>query len=164
MIRFLSPGFAWMLAAPVMIVVLYLLRRRFLPRQVPSVFLWRKSVRDYAANRPFQRLMKNLLLPLQALAALTLALALMRPALPGGTAGRSVFIFDIPGSMQAESGGRSRLEAAKEEALKRIGELPAEEEITMITAGDEYVTVEIAVPSRMSAEKKRKLREYAQTT
>ena len=39
--------------------------------------------------------------------------------------------------MQAESGGRSRLEAAKEEALKRIGELPAEEEITMITAGDE---------------------------
>ncbi len=137
MIRFLSPGFAWMLAAPVMIVVLYLLRRRFLPRQVPSVFLWRKSVRDYAANRPFQRLMKNLLLPLQVLAALTLALALMRPALPGGTAGRSVFIFDISGSMQAESGGRSRLEAAKEEALKRIGELPAEEEITMITAGDE---------------------------
>ena len=137
MIRFLSPGFAWMLAAPVMIVVLYLLRRRFLPRQVPSVFLWRKSIRDYAANRPFQRLMKNLLLPLQVLAALTLALALMRPALPGGTAGRSIFIFDISGSMQAESSGRSRLEAAKEEALKRIGELPAEEEITIITAGDE---------------------------
>ena len=82
MIRFLSPGFAWMLAAPVMIVVLYLLRRRFLPRQVPSVFLWRKSVKDYAANRPFQRLMKSLLLPLQILAALALALALMRPAIP----------------------------------------------------------------------------------
>ena len=137
MIRFLNPGFAWMLAAPVMIVVLYLLRRRFLPRQVPSVFLWRKSVRDYAANRPFQRLMKNLLLPLQVLAAMALALALMRPALPGGTAGRSIFIFDISGSMQAESDGRSRLEAAKEEALKRIGDLPAEEEITVITAGDE---------------------------
>jgi len=29
--------------------------------------------------------------------------------------------------------------------------------------GDEYITVEIAVPGRMSAEKKRKLREYAQT-
>ena len=137
MIRFLSPGFAWMLAAPMIIVALYLLRRRFLPRQVPSVFLWRKSVHDYAANRPFQRLMKNLLLPLQVLAALTLALALMRPALPGGTAGRSVFIFDISGSMQAESGGRNRLEAAKAEALKRIGELPAEEEITVVTAGDE---------------------------
>ena len=72
MFHFLSPGFAWMLAAPALILVLYLLRRRFLPRQVPSVFLWRKSVKDYAANRPFQRLMKNLLLPLQILAALAL--------------------------------------------------------------------------------------------
>ena len=57
MLHFLSPGFAWALAAPALILVLYLLRRRFLPRQVPSVFLWRKSVKDYAANRPFQRLM-----------------------------------------------------------------------------------------------------------
>ena len=158
MIRFLSPRFAWMLAAPVMIVVLYLLRRRFLPRQVPSVFLWRRSVKDYAANRPFQRLMKNLLLPLQVLAALTLALALMRPALPGGTAGRSVFIFDISGSMQAESGGRSRLEAAKEEAVKRIGELPAEEEITVITAGDEVQRLSLN-GNREEAEKRRREKE-----
>ncbi len=137
MIRFLNPGFAWMMAAPAAIVVLYLLRRRFLPQQVPSVFLWRRSVQDYAANRPFQRLMKNLLLPLQVLAALALALALMNPVLPGGTAGKTILVFDISGSMQAESNGKSRLELAKEEALKRIRELPAEEEITVITAGDE---------------------------
>ena len=108
MIRFLSPGSAWALAAPALILVLYLLRRRYLPRQVPSVFLWRKSVKDYAANRPFQRLMKNLLLPLQILAALALALALMRPAIPGGTAGKTVLIFDVSGSMQTESAGRCR--------------------------------------------------------
>ena len=137
MIRFLNPGYAWMLAAPAAIVALYLLRRRFLPQQVPSVFLWRRSVRDYAANRPFQRLMKNLLLPLQVLAALALALALMNPVLPGGTAGKTILVFDISGSMQAESSGKSRLELAKEEALRRIRELPAEEEITVITAGDE---------------------------
>ena len=137
MIRFLSPGFAWMLAAPLAIIVLYLLRRRFLPQKVPSVFLWRRSVQDYAANRPFQQLMKNLLLPLQVLAALSLALALMNPVLPGGTAGKTILVFDVSGSMQAESGGRSRIELAKEEALKRIRELPAEEEITVITAGDE---------------------------
>ena len=137
MIRFLSPGAWWALAAPAAIVVLYLLRRRYLPRSVPSVFLWRRSVRDYAANRPFQRLMKNLLLPLQVLAALALALALMRPALPGGTAGRSIFIFDISGSMQTENDGRSRLETARTEALKRVRELPAEEKITVITAGEE---------------------------
>ena len=137
MIRFLSPGFSWALAAPAVILVLYLLRRRFLPQRVPSVFLWQKSIKDYAANRPFQKLMKNLLLPLQILAALALALALMRPAVSGGTAGKTVLIFDISGSMQAETAGRSRLELAKDEALKLIRSLPAEEEITVLTAGKE---------------------------
>jgi len=137
MIRFLSPGFAWALIAPAAVPVLYLLRRRFLPRQVPSVFLWQRSVRDYAANRPFQRLMKNLLLPLQLLAVLALALALMRPAVPGGTAGHTVLIFDVSGSMQTETAGKTRLETAKEEAAKLIQSLPAGERITVLTAGDQ---------------------------
>ena len=68
MLHFLSPGFAWALAAPALILVLYLLRRRFLPRQVPSVFLWRKSLKDYAANRPFRKLVKSLLMAAQILA------------------------------------------------------------------------------------------------
>jgi hypothetical protein len=152
MIQFLSPGFAWALAAPAVILALYLLRRRFLPRQVPSVFLWRRSVRDYAANRPFQKLMKNLLLPLQILAALALALALTRPAVSGGTAGRTVLIFDISGSMQAETAGRSRLDTAKEEALKLIRTLPAEEEITVLTAGEETGRIALSA-DREEAEK-----------
>ena len=137
MIRFLSPGMAWALAAPVTIVVLYLLRRKFLPRQVPSIFLWRRSVEDYAANRPFQKLMKNLLLPLQVLAALCLSLALMNPVIPGGAAGRTIYIFDISGSMRAESGGVSRLDQARTEAVRRLREMPAEEKITIFTAGEE---------------------------
>ena len=137
MIRFLSPGFAWALAGPAVIVVLYLLRRRYLPRQVPSVFLWRKSIRDYAANRPFQKLMKNLLLPLQVLAALALALALMRPAVSGRTAGKTVLIFDVSASMQTETAGKSRIAQAKEEALALIRTLPAEEKITVLAAGED---------------------------
>ena len=152
MIRFLSPGFAWALAAPALILVLYLLRRRFLPRQVPSVFLWRKSTRDYAANRPFQRLMRNLLLPLQILAALALALALMRPAVSGGTAGKTVLVFDVSGSMQAETDGRSRIEEAKEEALALIRTLPAEEKITVLAAGEETERLALSA-DREEAEK-----------
>lgn len=152
MIRFLSPGFAWALAAPAAILALYLLRRKFLPKQVPSVFLWRRSVRDYAANRPFQKLMKNLLLPLQILAALAAALALMRPALPGGTAGHTVLVFDVSGSMQTVSDGRSRLDEAKEEALELVRSLPPEEEITVLTAGEEARRVLLA-GDREQAEK-----------
>lgn len=137
MIRFLSPGFAWALAAPAVVVILYMLRRKHVQQQVPSVFLWQRSVRDYAANRPLRRLMKTLLFLLQLLAALALAFALMRPVIPGSAAGNSVMIFDISGSMQAENGGRTRLETAKEKAVKLIREMPAEEKITVITAGDE---------------------------
>ena len=152
MIRFLFPGFAWALAAPAAILALYLLRRRFQPRQVPSVFLWRKSVKDYAANRPFQKLMKNLLLPLQILAALALALALMRPAVPGGTAGRTVMVFDVSGSMQAETAGRSRIRTAKEEALQLLRSLPAEEQVTVLAAGEETERLAFSV-NKEEAEK-----------
>ena len=137
MIRFLSPGFAWAFAAPAAVLVLYLLRRRFQPRRVPSVFLWRRSIRDYSANRPFQRLMKNLLLPLQILALLALALAMMRPAIPGGEAGRTVLIFDVSGSMNARTEGKTRLDLAKERAFRLMDTLPAEEKITVLTAGEE---------------------------
>ena len=144
MIRLLSPGFAWALAVPAVILALYLLRRKYLQQQVPSVFLWRKSVKDYAANRPFQKLMKNLLLPLQLLAALALALALMRPAVSGGKAGRTVLVFDVSGSMLTVSEGKTRLDTAKEEALQLIGDLPAEEEITVLAAGAETERLALA--------------------
>ena len=152
MIHFLNPGFAWALAAPAVLLVLYMLRRKFLPRQVPSVFLWRKSLKDHAANRPFRKLVKSLLMAVQVLAALTLALALMRPAVSGGTAGKTVLIFDVSGSMQTETEGHTRLDTAKEKALQLIRTLPAEEEISILTAGNEAECLALAT-DREEAEK-----------
>lgn len=136
MMTFLAPEFAWAFLIPAAIAVLYLLRRRYTPRQVPSTFLWRRSQRDHAANRPFQKLKRNLLLPLQLLAAVLLAFGLMRPALTGGTAGRSVLILDVSGSMMARSDGRTRMEEAKEAARETVRNLPAGERITVLAAGD----------------------------
>ena len=116
MMTFLAPEFAWAFLIPAAIAVLYLLRRRYTPRQVPSTFLWRTAIRDHAANKPLQRLRKNLLLPVQFLAALVLALALMQPNLTGGAASRTVMIFDLSASMQTVSDGKSRLETAKDRA------------------------------------------------
>jgi len=152
MIRFLNPGFAWTLAAPAVILALYMLRRKFVPRQVPSVFLWQKSLKDYAANRPFRKLVKSLLMAAQILAALILALALMRPAVSGGTAGKTVLIFDISGSMQTVTAGRTRMDLAKEKALQQIHTLPAEEEISILAAGEEAECLALA-GDREEAEK-----------
>ena len=54
MISFAAPQFAWALAVPAAILALYFLRRRYMPRAVPSTFLWRRAVRDHAANRPLR--------------------------------------------------------------------------------------------------------------
>ena len=146
MISFAAPGFAWALVIPAAVVALYLLRRKYLPRQVPSVFLWRKALQDHAANRPLQRLRKNLLLPVQLLAALALALGLMQPYIPGEEAGRTILIFDVSGSMQAQTGGKTRLDEAKTRAEELLRGLPAGEEITVLAAGEE--TRQLALGSR----------------
>ena len=137
MISFAAPQFAWALALPAGIVILYLLRRKYLPTQVPSTFLWQAAMKDHAANRPLQRLRKNLLLPVQFLAALLLVLGLMHPCLEGGNASRTVMIFDLSGSMQAVTEGRTRLETAKERALEMLDGMPAGEEITVLAAEEE---------------------------
>ena len=136
-LQFGSPQFAWALILPAGIVVLYLLRRKYVPRQVPSTFLWQRAMKDHAANRPIQRLRRNLLLPVQFLAALVLALSLMQPCVEGGAASRTILIFDLSGSMQAVTDGRSRLSLAKERAEEILRGLPAGEEITVLASGEE---------------------------
>ena len=137
MLSFAAPQFAWFLLLPAGIVVLYLLRRKYVPREVPSTFLWRTAIRDHTANKPLQKLRKNLLMPVQLLAALVLALALMQPNLSGGAASRTVMIFDLSGSMQTVSSGKSRLDEAKDRAEELLRGLPPGEEITVLAASDE---------------------------
>ncbi len=137
MLMFAAPQNAWFLLLPAGILALYLLRRKYLPKQVPSTFLWKTAVRDTAANKPLQRLRKNLLLPVQFLAALVLALALMQPNLTGGAASRTVLIFDLSAGMQTVSGGKNRLEEAKDRAEEFVKGLPPGEEFTILSAGAE---------------------------
>ena len=49
------------------IIALYLLKLRRTPREVPSTYLWLRSMEDYHVNSLFQRLRRNLLLLLQLL-------------------------------------------------------------------------------------------------
>ena len=130
MITFAAPQYAWFLLLPAGIVVLYLLRRKYLPKQVPSTFLWKAAIRDHAANKPLQRLRKNLLLPVQLLAALVLALSLMQPNLTGGAASRTVMIFDLSAGMQTVSDGKARLDEAKDRAEARVEALKRGDPIT----------------------------------
>jgi hypothetical protein len=121
------------------ILLLYLLKRKYENQEVSSVLLWRQMLQNIEVNRPFQKLWKNLLLLLQLLAALLLVLALLKPVIPteGAIAKHTVLVVDSSGSMLAKEGERTRFELAKQEAQKVIENLRSDQALTLIEAGNE---------------------------
>lgn len=121
------------------ILLLYMLRLRRREVVVSSNFLWQQILEDTEANTPWQRLRRNALLLLQLLILALLVLALMRPfiVVPTLSAGQSVILLDASASMNATDlpGGRSRFEAAQDEALNLINQMGA---------GDTYSVVRVA--------------------
>lgn len=131
--HFLEPLGALAFIAALAILALYMLRRQYTEMEIPSTYLWRKTLADHTASRPIQKLKRNLLMFLQLLVVLAAAFALMRPALQGQTAGETVLIFDLSASMQAEG----RLDKAKEEAKALIESMGDEDRVSILCAGQE---------------------------
>src|SRR4030065_493984 len=120
--RFRAPAaFGLALLLPI-IVAMYLLKLRRTEQVVPSVYLWRRMVRDVEANAPWQRLRRNLLLLLQLLFLIALIFALARPATPSTSPGGSatILILATSASMAATDIAPTRLEAAKDQAQRII--------------------------------------------
>jgi hypothetical protein len=104
------------------IILLYFLKLKRKPLQVPSTFLWRKSIEDLHVNSLFQWLRQNLLLLLQLLVVLALLYALLGFRFHGSVVHGKHYILmiDNSASMAATDVASSRLEWAKQEALKEI--------------------------------------------
>ena len=60
-------------------MLLYFLKLKRQPLEVPSTYLWHKSIEDLHVNSIWQRLRQNLLLFLQLLLVASAILALLRP-------------------------------------------------------------------------------------
>ncbi|HXG08588.1 MAG TPA: VWA domain-containing protein [Gemmataceae bacterium] len=122
----IAPEHGWaivlLLLLPVLLILLYFLKLKRKPLQVPSTFLWKKSIEDLHVNSLFQWLRENVLLLLQLLVILFLIYAIIRPRWHGREEMRDRFILliDNSASMSATDIQPTRLEKAKEEALKEI--------------------------------------------
>jgi len=138
-VSFLAPAALGLLALLPVIVAMYLLKLRRPERQVSSVYLWRRMVRDVEANAPWQKLKANLLLILQLLFLLALIAALARPFTWAEGAGgqATILILDTSASMAAADVAPNRLEAAKDQARRLVDGLPQETRLTVIAAGRE---------------------------
>ncbi|MGB7326851.1 MAG: BatA and WFA domain-containing protein [Rubripirellula sp.] len=134
-------------AVPVGIVLLYFLKLRREPVEVPSTYLWSRTIEDLHVNSLMQRLRRSLLLFLQLLAVALAAIALFRPGIRGESSsqGRMVFLLDTSASMQSRDGGEggvSRFEAAREQIRGRIESMSDSETAMLVTFSDRPDTVQ----------------------
>ena len=134
---FLTPAAFWLSLLLPAVVLLYHLKLRRTEVLVSSTFLWKKALEDMHANAPFQKLVRNLLLYAQLLALAAFVFSLAKPIQAGrAVSGRSVAVLiDTSASMQATDVPPSRLEAARDAALKLVDQMAGRDE-TMRVAFD----------------------------
>lgn len=102
---------------PPAIIALYFLKLKRQPLEVPSTYLWKRSIEDLHVNSLWQRLRQSLLLFLQLLLVALAMLALLRPGWEGVQleGQRFIFLVDNSASMSATDAtdAANRLEEAK---------------------------------------------------
>ncbi|GAB6988234.1 vWA domain-containing protein [Paenibacillus pini] len=129
------------------ILLMYILKRKFVDTRVPSHLLWNRVLRNIEANRPWQKLQNRWLLWLQLLAAALLVFTLMQPYwwVSGGSKGHVLIVADTSGSMSADSGQAvqsgeghsSRLELLEDKIMQYIDKEARGSEITLLSISAE---------------------------
>ncbi|HEY2882514.1 MAG TPA: BatA and WFA domain-containing protein, partial [Pirellulales bacterium] len=133
-------GWQWavLLAVPPLVVMLYFLKLRRQPLEVPSTFLWKKSIEDLHVNALWQRIRQSLLLYLQLLLLLLVILALLRPGWRSTKKidERRIFLIDNSASMSATDVSPSRLEEAKRQVIAKIDEMSGSDQALVVSFSD----------------------------
>ncbi|MEX0677312.1 MAG: BatA and WFA domain-containing protein [Pirellulales bacterium] len=134
---------ALLAAVPPAIVLLYFLKLKRTPLEVPSTYLWHKSIEDLHVNSIWQRLRTSLLLILQLLLVTVVMVALVRPGWSGSrlVGNRYVFLIDNSASMSATDTKPSRLAEAKRRAAELIEQM-ASGDVAMIVSFSDAARVE----------------------
>ena len=161
------PWYQWAIfaAVPLMIFMLYFLKLRRVPLEVPSTYLWSRTVEDLHVNSLWQRLRNNLLLWLQLLAVALLALSCLSPGCDGTQLSGDHFIFvvDRSASMSATDtpNGVTRLDEAKQQLCAIVDQMKSSDVAMVISFCDDS-RVEQSYTNTKSVLKK-KIRAIKQT-
>lgn len=133
---FLQPvGFVGLIGVPILILI-YILKRRYREETVPSTFLWRRSL-AYMKHRLPWSLRNSVLLALQLVGVIVFSLMLARPTIPAPKSGEKIAVIDASAGMSAaDTAGNTRFSRA----VNMIGELADKADgnhrVTVILAGD----------------------------
>lgn len=157
-LKFVDPSALWMLAAGIAIVVLYFVRRRHRPLDVPSLALWIEAAVAEAPRLQARRIRSvlSLLVELAVVAAAVLALARpFRPIVLPETRTFAV-VVDVSPSLDVRVGqnGERRLDRAKS-AIRRfvVGLAPGDSALVLTSehGGAVIAPLGTAVPAAIAA-------------
>jgi hypothetical protein len=137
-------------AIPPAIVLLYFLKLKRQPVEVPSTYLWSRTIEDLHVNSIWQRLRQSLLLFLQLLLIALLMIALTRPGWRGAelTGNRFVFLVDNSASMGATDEPETRLALAKKKTLECIEQMETGDVAMVIAFSDSAQVLQNYTESR----------------
>ncbi|WP_160686323.1 BatA and WFA domain-containing protein [Clostridium sp. C2-6-12] len=111
-----------------LVILLYILKRKYREVQVSSSLLWKEAYKNTQANTPWEKLKVNIMMMLQILVILLLIFALMSPFLKfgGKTYKNLIVVIDTTASMSTlYDKDKTRLETGKqiaEDYIKSIKE------------------------------------------
>lgn len=142
--HWLSTASAWFALCCLLIIAMYILKKRYEPKSISSHLLWRRALQEQEANKPWQRLKQRLLLWLQLLIAILIVLALMEPVIEKQLTVDShvVILLDRSNSMIGSTtvDGDNYFNNAKQQLLQWIDDQYDGGAVTLITNGD-YPTI-----------------------
>jgi len=134
---FLNQNLLYLLFLIPLLLLLYILRLKRKVQVVPSNLLWEQDIEDVKANTLFQKLRRNLLLPLQVLVLTLIIFAIARPFVTGAvsTAQDVILLIDASASMKATYVRESRFESAKSSAMRIVENLGRGARMIIIRSG-----------------------------
>lgn len=127
-------GLLGLLGIPI-IILIYLLKSKYVSKPVSSTFIWKRSLK-YVKNRLPLSFVFSLLLILQLLTVILASFAIARPQIKPFITKDTVIILDSSASMLTKNqDGKTRYELAIEQIEKDAALAGENNKITVITAG-----------------------------
>lgn len=126
-------GLLGLIGVPI-IIIIYIIKSRYVKKPVASTFIWKRSLKYVKRKIPLS-LILSLLLILQILTVVAASLAISRPTVKPFKSNEQIIILDASASMQTVLEGKTRFEVAKETILSEADGVGSNSGISVILAG-----------------------------
>lgn len=137
---FLQPlGLLGLIGVPI-IIIIYIIKSRFVQKPVASTFIWKRSLKYVKRKIPLSIIL-SLLLILQILTVVVASFAIARPTIKPLKSNEEIYILDASASMQTVHEGKTRFELAKETIVTKAESIGSNNRISVILAGTKAETI-----------------------